>query len=247
MKTIRLLLVCMLAAVFAHAQENVPPYMMTDVEVTPPKFTAVKYTQPADANSLKAYIASNFASQTDFNQSSEGTAVLQFVINTDGSVSDIEVVNSVSPTVDDLLTAILEETDHMWIPGKNNGAPVAMEKEIAVQVKLGITESSAAQRDFTEIAEDHFTKGAEKLFFDRKTKKAINHFETAIRYRPYDQGTLYMLALCEMDQGNSDKAQAYVDRIQKLGGDKDLLEDKLAEDVKSIGAYDQLSALFATK
>lgn len=237
----------MLTAIFAYAQETVPPFLMNDVEVTPPKFTAVEYTQPEDANSLKVFIANSFASQTNFMQSSEGTAVVQFVINTDGSVSDIQVVNSVSSTVDDLIAAILEETDYMWIPGKNNGVAVAMEKEVAVQVKLGITENAAEQRDFTEIAREYFTKGGEKLFVDRKTKRAIKHFEAAARYRPYDQGTLYMLALCEMDRGNTDAAQEYVERIKKLGGDKDLLEEYLSEDVKSIDAYEQLSQLFATK
>ncbi|MDX8338852.1 energy transducer TonB [Draconibacterium sp. IB214405] len=246
MKTIRLLFVCMLVAIFAHAQDNVPPYVI-DVEVTPPKFTAVKYTQANDDSSLKAYISQNFQSNGELTRVSEGTEVVQFVIDPEGRVSDITIVNSVSPEVDDMITAILEETDRMWIPGKNNGVPVAMEKELAIQVKLGMTESAAEKRDFTEIAEDHFTNGAEKLFFDQKTRKAKRSFETAIRYKPYDQGTLYMLALCEMDLGNKNEAQAYVDRIQKLGGNPEILEERLAQDIKNVGSYEQLSALFATK
>ena len=247
MKTIKLLFVCMLATLFAYAQENVPPYMMTDVEVTPPKFTAVKYSPVDNTNSLKTYIANNFKYDADFGGSAEGTEVVKFTVNADGRLSDIQIVNSVSPTVDNLITSILEETDYMWMPGKNNGTPVAMEKEIAIQVKLGMTESSAENRDFTVIAQDHFTKGAEKLFFDRKTKKAIKHFESAIRYRPYDQGTLYMLALCEVDRGNREAAQAYVDRFRKLGGDKNILEEELAQKLKNVEGYELLSELFATK
>ncbi|WP_163324504.1 energy transducer TonB [Draconibacterium mangrovi] len=247
MKTIKLLFVCMLATLFAYAQENVPPYMMTDVEVTPPKFTAVKYNAADNTNSLKAYIANNFKYDAEFGGATEGTEVIKFTINTDGSLSDIEVVNSVSPAVDNILTSILEETNYMWMPGKNNGVPVAMEKEIAFQIKLGMTESAAEDRDFTAIAQDHFTKGAEKLFFDRKTKKAIKCFEAAARYRPYDQSTLYMLALCEVDRGNTEAAQAYVDRFRKLGGDKEILEQQLAQNVKSIEGYELLSQLFATK
>ncbi|WP_319501677.1 hypothetical protein [uncultured Draconibacterium sp.] len=247
MKTMKLLFVCMLATLFAYAQENVPPYMMTDVEVTPPKFTAVKYSPADNTNSLKTYIANNFKYDAENGEITDGTEVVKFTVNTDGSLSEIKVVNSVSPTVDNLITSILEGTDYMWMPGKNNGVPVAMEKEIAIQVKLGMTESAAKDRDFTEIARDHFTKGSEKLFFDQKTKKAIKHFETAVRYRPYDQSTLYMLALCEVDRGNTEAAQAYVDRFRKLGGDKDILEEKLAQDVKSVDSYEQLSQLFANK
>ncbi|WP_319481516.1 hypothetical protein [uncultured Draconibacterium sp.] len=247
MKTIKILFICMIASIFAYAQENVPPYMMTDVEVTPPKFTAVKYSPADHSNSLKTYIANNFKYDAEFGETTEGTEVVKFTVNADGSLSEIEVVNSVSPTVDELITSILEETEYMWMPGKNNGVPVAMEKEIAIQVKLGITESSAENRDFDEIARNYFTKGAEKLFFDQKTRKAIRHFETAIRYRPYDQSTLYMLALCEVDRGNTEAAQAYVDRFRQLGGDKDILEEKLAQNVKSVDGYELLSQLFATK
>ncbi|WP_321372261.1 energy transducer TonB [uncultured Draconibacterium sp.] len=247
MKTIKILFVCMLAAIFAHAQETVPPYMMHDVEVTPPKFTAVKYTQPENANSLKAYISQNFEYNPEFGKTVEGTEVVKFVINTDGRVSDVEVVNSVSSTVDRLITNIIEETDYMWVPGKNNGVPVAMEKEIAVKIKLGMTEKSAERRDFTEIARNYFTKGSEKLFFDRKAKKAIKQFELAIRYRPYDQAALYMLALCEMDQGNENAAQAYVDRFKELGGDLNLMDASLTEHIKSIEAHEDLAKLFAIK
>lgn len=247
MKTIKLLFVCMLASLFAYAQENVPTHMMTDVEVTPPKFTAVKYNPGDNTNSLKTHIANNFKYDAEFGEATEGTEVVRFTINTDGSLSDIEVVNSVSPAVDKLLLSILEETNNMWMPGKNNGVPVAMEKEVAIQVKLGMTESVAENRDFTEIAREHFTKGSEKLFFDQKTRKAIKHFETAVRYRPYDQSALYMLALCEADRGNIEAAQEYVDRFSKLGGDKNILEQDLAQDVKSPNGYELLSQLFATK
>ena len=247
MKTIKLLFICMFAAIFAHAQETVPPYTMEDVEVTPPKFTAVKYNAVDNTNSLKTYIANNFKYDTEFGETAEGTEVIKFTVNSDGSLSDIKVVNSVSPNVDNLLTNIIGETNYMWMPGKTNGVAVAMEKEIAIQIKLGMTESAAEQRDFTEIARNHFTKGAEKLFVDRKTKRAIKCFETAARYRPYDQATMYMLALCEVDRGNIDAAQAYVERFRKLGGDKDLLEENLAQDVKSVEGYELLSQLFATK
>ncbi|WP_319501678.1 hypothetical protein [uncultured Draconibacterium sp.] len=244
MKTIKILFICMIASIFAYAQENVPPHMMGDVEVMPPKFTAVKYTAD-DANSLKNYIAQRFANQTESEQVREGTQVVQFVVNTDGTVSNIHTVNSVSPTIDNLITGILEETDYMWKPGQNNGVPVAMEKEIAIQIKVGPTSTSADRRDFTEIAKGHFSKGAEKLFVDGKTKKAVRYFESAIRYKPYDQATLYMLTICELDRGNSQKAQAYIDRFKKQGGNLDILEENLAQKVKSMEAYDELSQLFA--
>lgn len=237
----------MLAGIFAHAQENVPPYVGGDAEVTPPKFVARKYAPTDKTNSLKAYIAENLAYDADVGEVMEGTEVVKFIINADGSLSEIEVVNSVSPTVDKLITGILEETDYMWMPGKNNGVAVAMEKEIAIQIKLGLTESTAESRDFKEIAKEHFNKGAEKLFVDRKAKRAIKHFETVIRYQPYDQSTVYLLALCEVDRGNMDAAQEYADRFMDMGGDKSFLEETLAEEIKGTDAYEQLTQLFATK
>ncbi|QIA07620.1 energy transducer TonB [Draconibacterium halophilum] len=247
MKTIKFLFACLFATIFANAQENVPPHMMSDVEVTPPKFTAVKYSPTNNENSLKTFIAENFKYDSEFSRVTEGTEVVRFIINTDGSLSNIEVVNSVSPEVDNLITGIIDKTDYMWMPGKNNGVPVAMEKEVAIEVKLGMSESSATKRDFNEIARTYFTKGADKLFNDGKTKKAIRQFESAVRYKPYDEATLYMLAICELDQGNSQAAQAYVERFKKQGGNVDFLEDNLAEKVKSMDAYEEFTQIFATK
>lgn len=237
----------MVAAVFAHAQESVPPYIMEGVEVTPPKFTAVKYTAPAIDNSLKTHIAQNFIFQPDFGESMEGTEVVQFVINTDGTLSDIEIVNSVSPSVDKEIKRVLQATDYMWVPGKNNGVPVAMEKEIAIQIKFGSSESSAYQRDFTEIARGFFTKGSKKLLVEQKTKQALKQFKVAVRYKPYDKSTLMMLALCELDLKNKKNAQAYVERIKKLGGIDKVTDEHLAENIKNIDAYNELTQLLTAK
>ncbi len=247
MKTIKILFICIVAAIFAHAQESVPPYVMDGVEVTPPKFTAVKYTASAHENLLKTHITQNFDYQPEFGEALEGTEVVQFVINTDGSLSDIKVVNSVSASADKAIKRVLQSTDYMWIPGKNNGVPVAMEKEIAIQIKHGATESSAHQRNFTEIARGFFTKGSEKLLVEHKTRQAIKQFKVAMRYKPYDQSTLYMLALCELDLNNSKAAQAYVDRIKKLGGSDYITDENLAENLKNIKAYKELKQLLATK
>jgi len=247
MKTIKILFICMVAAIFAHAQESVPPYVMDGVEVTPPKFTAVKYTAPAIENALKTHIAQNFDYKPDFGDALEGTEVVQFIINTDGTLSDIEIVNSVSPSADKEIKRVLQATDNMWIPGKNNGVPVAMEKEIAIQIKHGSSESLAYQRDFTEIARGFFTKGSEKLLVEHKTKQAIRQFKVAVRYQPYDKSTLYMLALCELDLNNSKAAQAYVERIQKLGGIDEVPIENFAENIKNIDSYNVLTQLLTTK
>ena len=46
-----------------------------------------------------------------------------FVVDTDGSISDVKVVKSVDPTLDKEAKRIVQEMPK-WIPGKQDGAPV---------------------------------------------------------------------------------------------------------------------------
>ncbi len=244
MKTIKILFICMLATLFVTAQ-NVPPFALEEVEVVPPKFTSQKISLANGEESIKTFIAQNFV-YPEGNRLQEGTEVVQFTINTNGKLSNFKVVNSVSLAIDKEIISILENTDHMWIPGKNNGIPVNMEKEIAVQVKVGYSKSNANDRDFTSIARGYFTKGATKLFVHQKAKKALNQFEEAMRYRPYDQGILLMLALCEMELGHTESATAYVDRIKEID-ENEVKSDLLTESIRNTDAYKELEQLLATR
>lgn len=233
----------MFAVIYVSAQ-NIHPHTLSEVEVSPPAFTAVKVVEENSKESIDNYIAKEFRMPPVIGTVHEGTEVVQFVVNPSGKLSDFNIINSVSPEVDQEIIRVLQTTNNMWIPGKNNGIPVAMEKEIAVAVKTGTTDAEAFKKDFMEIARTYFTRGAKKLYFHGKTKNALKQFEIAIRYKPYDKGLLMLRALCKMELGETEAAKQDLARIKKLGG-IDSSSPYLSEDIKKIKSYEEIAELLA--
>jgi len=64
-----------------------------------------------------------------------GRVVCEFVVNKDGSVSDIEVVRSNYPTMNDEVVRMLQEMPR-WEPGELNGESVRVRYTLPVQFHL---------------------------------------------------------------------------------------------------------------
>lgn len=242
MKTIKILVICMFASFVVTAQ-NLPPFALEDVEVVPPEFT-LQYTADSEY-SINSYISKNFVYPEITRLPHEGTEVVKFAIKSNGELSDIHVINSVSPAIDTEIIRILKTTKHMWVPGKHNGEPTTMEKEIAIQVKASHSEWLNNDRDFTAIATRHFSKGAQKLLVQRKTRQALGQFKDALRYKPYDQGLLKMLALCEIELGHTELADAYLSRIEEIN-DGQFRSELLTENIQNSAIYKELELLLAS-
>lgn len=65
----------------------------------------------------------------------EGGVLLDCVVNTDGSTSDVRVLQSLYPTLDEAAVAALRQ----WVfkPGARNGAPVRVRVEVEMRFTLG--------------------------------------------------------------------------------------------------------------
>lgn len=243
MKTISILIIAVLVSVLASAQD-IPPHNIQEIEVIPPKFKSSAIIE--QKNDLQKIVASYIALPNSSYIMHEGTAVIQFTVNPSGKLSDFKVVNGISHHIDNELIAALRQTDYMWEPGKQNGNPAAMEKEFAMVFRNGNTDTKSVAKDFTRIASYHFKSATKKLFVKNNPKKALRKYNEAARYLPYDQSTLTMIALCQLELGNEVEAQAYIDRIKKIGG-ADFKSQNLAENVKNLNSYPQLVELLATR
>ena len=62
----------------------------------------------------------------------EGTVVVDFTVNTDGSIENFKIQNSVAASNDKAVISALKRTSGDWIPGSQNGNPIAMEKRLLV-------------------------------------------------------------------------------------------------------------------
>lgn len=65
----------------------------------------------------------------------EGRVVLQFIVNTDGSVTDVSIVKSVDPEIDAEALRIVSIMPR-WSPGRQNGKPVTVRYTLPLTFKL---------------------------------------------------------------------------------------------------------------
>ncbi len=69
----------------------------------------------------------------------EGTAVISFVIEKDGSISEIIALRDPSPGLTQeaiRLVQLFNNPDKRWTPGKLNGKPVRVEFHLPIRFKL---------------------------------------------------------------------------------------------------------------
>lgn len=151
-------------------------------------------------------------------QSAEGTVVVQFYVTTTGEVANFEVVNSVDPKVDEEVIRVIKTTKGMWVAGMNNGVAVPMKKEVSISFKFQDPNDMYPARSFFSIAEYHYIKGSKKLLVRKKVKRALNHFNEAVRYLPYDKSLLVMRGVCLYELGDYMGAYKDWDRVKELGG-----------------------------
>jgi protein TonB len=65
----------------------------------------------------------------------QGRVIAQFVVERDGSISDVKVIKSVDPSLDKEAIRVLKSMPK-WIPGKQNGSAVRVKYTVPVTFKL---------------------------------------------------------------------------------------------------------------
>ena len=78
----------------------------------------------------------------------EGTVIVAFVVNTDGTTTDIEILRSVGGGCDEEVIRIVKGSPK-WTPGMQRGTPVRTRMRLPLRFMLGGTDPS---RDSTEVS-----------------------------------------------------------------------------------------------
>ncbi len=65
----------------------------------------------------------------------QGRVVVTFVVERDGSITDVKVVKSVDPSLDKEAQRVVKSMPH-WIPGKQNGSAVRVKYTVPVTFRL---------------------------------------------------------------------------------------------------------------
>ena len=91
---------------------------------------------PGGREELFKYLAYNMIYPADAAKNKvEGRVLVTFVIEHDGSISNVNVVNSVYPSLDKEAIRVVSEMPK-WIPGKANGKTVRVKYTIPITFRL---------------------------------------------------------------------------------------------------------------
>ncbi|TLX76942.1 hypothetical protein E9993_04460 [Labilibacter sediminis] len=159
----------------------------------------------------------NYLSETlsDGQYYDEGLVIVLFTIETDGTLSEFSVENSVSKSTDNAVISCLQSTNGMWSPGLVNGNPVDMQKKIYVRflnpehesleqlaqdkINMAIRKYHAAvqiQNSFNLHAETASKRS------ERKFNTALNLLENANKYQPGEPAVAFWQACAYEKLGN---------------------------------------------
>jgi hypothetical protein len=129
---------------------------------------------------------------------------VSFVVETNGYLSNINVQNSVASELDQCVVDCIKATNGMWLPGRVNGNPSAMESKVYVRFDIpGNAPHEKIAAHHVQLAAKHYEKGMElrsnSTLEPRKSnqqfKKALNQLDLATKYQPEEAGTVFFQAM----------------------------------------------------
>jgi hypothetical protein len=160
---------------------------------------------------------------------SQGVLVVQFSINADGTLSEFDIVNSISDYVDKSVVSCLKRTSGKWKAGTVNGMPKQMRKEIQIRfvdptrvsleelaqsnLELGLRKYNSAK--FIKENNELTAYQAEKKA-NRKLKSAIKYMEEANRYQPDEPSFIFWQAVAYELAGNEFKRGEKLNRFMEM-------------------------------
>lgn len=116
---------------------NTPPPAPAE-EVSNKVFTVVEQMPsfPGGMGALNAYLHNNVRYPTVAQENGvQGRVVISFVVERDGSITDVQVARSVDPSLDKEAVRVINSMPK-WQPGKQNGSSVRVKYNVPVNFKL---------------------------------------------------------------------------------------------------------------
>ena len=91
---------------------------------------------PGGPNALFEYLSKNIKYPVVAEENGiQGRVIVTFVVERDGSITDVKVAKSVDPSLDKEAMRVVKSMPH-WIPGKQNGAAVRVKYTVPVTFRL---------------------------------------------------------------------------------------------------------------
>ena len=91
---------------------------------------------PGGLNGLMTFLAQNMVYPVTAQENGvQGRVIVSFVVETDGSITDVKVARSVDPYIDKEAMRIVKAMPK-WTPGKKDGKPVRVKYTVPVVFRL---------------------------------------------------------------------------------------------------------------
>ena len=125
----------------SYGQETVPLPKTSEqpVEIVEDEIFQIVETQPefpGGSNKLMQFISYNFRyPEIDTKNGIQGRVYVSFVVEKDGTVSTVEILKSVSKTIDAEAIRVVKLMPN-WTPGTQNGNPVRVSFHLPIIAKL---------------------------------------------------------------------------------------------------------------
>jgi len=168
----------------------------------------------------------------------EGVVIVRFLVEKNGTLSKLDVQNSVSTLADDCVVKCLRETSGMWLPGKVNGVAVPMESKVYVRFVIpGNGSHEETARKYLAWGVKHFERGSwlsENRYISARRstaqfKRSMGCFNDANRYQPEEPAIVFWQACAYEKLGDEfNKAKKIKEFIEILDGPMHL-ETEMAE------------------
>ena len=98
--------------------------------------SSIKFTAPGGQTELMAYLGKNIKYPTIAQENgTQGRVIIQFVVERDGSISDVHVARGVDPYLDKEAVRVVKSMPK-WLPGKQNGKAVRVKFTVPVMFRL---------------------------------------------------------------------------------------------------------------
>lgn len=90
-----------------------------------------------DKENFISYLQRNIKyPQNAISESIEGGVIFSFIVNTDGSISDINLRRSLHPETDRPVLKVIKNTNGNWLPATQNNNPIAIKIIVRIVFKL---------------------------------------------------------------------------------------------------------------
>ncbi len=190
-------------------------------EITLPVFTWERFSEEGQSGNSPYLIYSYLRENVEYPEVAlkyniQGTEVVQFTVTAAGEITNITVLNSLCPEIDEAIVHVLKTTNGMWQPALKNGKPVDMQREVAMVFQIDGFKNGSGKNLFKEQAAVLFKKGSKALLAQNNPEKALKYFDKALKYLPNESTILYSRGMAKHLLNDVEGAQADWNRVNVL-------------------------------